>query len=132
MTPAVLADLLGETAPEPAEGSQVKVNLMLSRLPRLRDGSVTPEQAFGGTFHINQTLSHLDAAYTAAAAGGFEGTDTAACVRAQTTGSTTCSAAKKRSRPRNAKTSVGTGVSATKIIASNPRLISLDIVTQPS
>lgn len=69
VTPAVLADLLGETAPELAEGSQVKVNLMLSRLPRLRDGSVTPEQAFGGTFHINQTLSHLDAAYTAAVSG---------------------------------------------------------------
>ena len=36
---------------------------MLRRLPRLRDDTVTPEQAFGGTFHINETYSQLDAAY---------------------------------------------------------------------
>ena len=45
------------------------VNLMLTRLPRLRDESVTPEQAFGGTFHINETYRQLDAAYRQAAAG---------------------------------------------------------------
>ena len=39
---------------------------MLRRLPRLRDDSVTPEQAFGGTFHINETFSQLDTAYTRA------------------------------------------------------------------
>ena len=69
VTPAVLADLLGEPAPDIAAGCQVKVNLMLRRLPRLRDTTVTPEQAFGGTFHINQMWSQLDAAFTAAAAG---------------------------------------------------------------
>ncbi|MGV0993687.1 MAG: phytoene desaturase family protein [Mycobacterium sp.] len=68
-TPTVLAGLLGEPAPESAPGSQVKVNLMLRRLPRLRDAQVTPEQAFGGTFHINETWSQLDAAYLAAAGG---------------------------------------------------------------
>lgn len=51
------------------EGAQVKVNLLLKRLPRLLDGSVSPEAAFGGTFHINETWSQLDAAYSAAAAG---------------------------------------------------------------
>jgi len=69
VTPAVLARLLGEPEPHTAPGAQVKVNLMLNRLPRLRDGGVTPEQAFGGTFHINETLSQLDCAYDAAAAG---------------------------------------------------------------
>ena len=39
---------------------------MLRRLPRLRDDTVTPEQAFGGTFHINETFSQLDTAYTRA------------------------------------------------------------------
>ena len=67
--PAVLAHLLGEAVPEIAGGAQVKVNLVLRRLPRLRDDTVTPEQAFGGTFHINQTWSQLDAAYTDAAGG---------------------------------------------------------------
>ncbi|WP_396836931.1 phytoene desaturase family protein [Mycobacterium sp. ITM-2016-00317] len=69
VTPAVLAGLLGEDEPELAPGAQVKVNLMLTRLPRLRDGSVTAEQAFGGTFHINETYGQLDTAYRQAAAG---------------------------------------------------------------
>ncbi|KUI11628.1 hypothetical protein AU193_19570 [Mycobacterium sp. GA-1285] len=63
VTPTVLAALLGEPAPESTPGAQVKVNLMLRRLPRLRDDTVTPEQAFGGTFHINETFSQLDRAY---------------------------------------------------------------------
>ncbi|ANW62987.1 hypothetical protein BCA37_04625 [Mycobacterium sp. djl-10] len=69
VTPTVLAELMGEPAPPAAPGAQVKVNLLLRRLPRLRDGSVTPEQAFGGTFHINETWSQLDTAYRQAAAG---------------------------------------------------------------
>ena len=44
---------------------------MLRRLPRLRDETVTPEQAFGGTFHINETFSQLDAAYLRAADGAI-------------------------------------------------------------
>ena len=51
------------------EGAQVKVNLMLKRLPRLRDARVDPTAAFGGTFHINETWSQLDTAYAAASAG---------------------------------------------------------------
>jgi phytoene dehydrogenase-like protein len=69
VTPVVLARLLGEPEPALAPGAQVKVNLMLKRLPRLRDDSVTPEQAFGGTFHINETFSQLDTAYTRAEQG---------------------------------------------------------------
>ncbi|MBN9239236.1 MAG: hypothetical protein BGO97_06070 [Micrococcales bacterium 70-64] len=51
------------------EGAQVKVNLLLSRLPRLKDTAVDPAAAFGGTFHINETWSQLSAAYDAASAG---------------------------------------------------------------
>ncbi|HEV7849081.1 MAG TPA: NAD(P)/FAD-dependent oxidoreductase [Mycetocola sp.] len=51
------------------EGAQVKVNLLLKRLPRLRDETVSPEAAFGGTFHINETWTQLDDAYFAAAGG---------------------------------------------------------------
>lgn len=69
VTPTVLAGLLDDPEPPGAPGAQVKVNLMLRRLPRLRDGSVTPEQAFGGTFHVNETLAQLDSAYDAAASG---------------------------------------------------------------
>ena len=66
VTPTVLAGLMGDQAPEAAPGAQIKVNLMLRRLPKLRDASVTPEQAFGGTFHINETLTQLEAAHAAA------------------------------------------------------------------
>ncbi|TDE17824.1 NAD(P)/FAD-dependent oxidoreductase [Actinomadura sp. 6K520] len=52
-----------------AEGSQLKVNMVLSRLPRLRDPSVRPEEAFTGTFHINEARTQLDRAYREAAAG---------------------------------------------------------------
>jgi phytoene dehydrogenase-like protein len=69
VTPTVLASLLGEQPAPVMPGSQVKVNMMLQRLPRLRDTSVTAEQAFGGTFHINETFSQLSAAYAQAAAG---------------------------------------------------------------
>lgn len=69
VTPTVLAGLLGDPAPATAQGSQVKVNLMLRRLPRLRDDSVTPRQAFAGTFHVNETWSQLAAGHTRAARG---------------------------------------------------------------
>ncbi|KUI12859.1 hypothetical protein AU192_13275 [Mycobacterium lehmannii] len=66
VTPTVLAGLLGEEVPVSTPGAQVKVNLMLRRLPRLRDDAVTPEQAFGGTFHINETYTQLNEAYARA------------------------------------------------------------------
>jgi phytoene dehydrogenase-like protein len=54
---------------EKPEGAQVKVNLLLKRLPALRDSSVDPAAAFGGTFHINELWSQLDAAYKQASTG---------------------------------------------------------------
>jgi phytoene dehydrogenase-like protein len=70
VAPAVLARLLGDPAPEPApEGAQLKVNLLLERLPRLRDESVDPREAFAGTFHVNESYAQLASAYAAAAAG---------------------------------------------------------------
>lgn len=67
--PAVLAELLGEPTPVVAPGPQVKVNMVLRRLPRLRDRQVRPEQAFAGTFHVNETWSQLDAGYRQAMTG---------------------------------------------------------------
>ncbi|GAA5162087.1 phytoene desaturase family protein [Ornithinimicrobium tianjinense] len=66
--PAVLDGLMGREG-ERVEGAQVKVNLLLSRLPRLREQGVAPEAAFGGTFHINETYSQLETAYGEALAG---------------------------------------------------------------
>nr|BFE81062.1 NAD(P)/FAD-dependent oxidoreductase [Planobispora longispora] len=66
--PAVLARLLGaeETVPE---GAQLKVNMVLSRLPRLKDPDVDPAAAFSGTFHINEGRDQLARAHAEAARG---------------------------------------------------------------
>jgi phytoene dehydrogenase-like protein len=70
VAPAVLASLLGDAPPaEAPEGSQLKLNLLLSRLPRLRDETVTAEEAFGGTFHVNEGYEQLAQAYGEASAG---------------------------------------------------------------
>ena len=66
--PAELARLTGRTA-EPVEGAQAKVNLLLSRLPKLKDPELDPRAAFGGTFHINETWAQLQSAFDEAAAG---------------------------------------------------------------
>lgn len=74
--PAVLARLLAaggagsSPAPSP-EGAQLKVNMLLRRLPRLRDARVAPEAAFAGTFHVNETMSQLDTAHAAAQGGSI-------------------------------------------------------------
>ncbi|MQM26253.1 phytoene desaturase family protein [Glycomyces albidus] len=68
-SPEALADLLGEAAPERAEGAQLKVNMLLKRLPRLRDADVDPREAFAGTFHVSESFEQMEAAYAEAAAG---------------------------------------------------------------
>ena len=68
VAPWVLQVLLGEEAGERPEGSQLKVNLLLERLPRLRSGA-TPKSAFAGTFHVAEDYSQLQRAYVEASAG---------------------------------------------------------------
>jgi len=71
VSPWVLGQLTGKPLPASArpEGAQIKVNLLLKRLPKLADSIVTPEQAFGGTFHINETYTQLEAGYVAGTTG---------------------------------------------------------------
>lgn len=65
--PTTLAGLLGDTAPRP-EGSQVKINIVLRRLPTFRSG-IDPATGFAGTLHLHQSYSELQHAYAEAAAG---------------------------------------------------------------
>ncbi|HEY3260636.1 MAG TPA: NAD(P)/FAD-dependent oxidoreductase, partial [Pseudonocardiaceae bacterium] len=65
--PAVLDRLLGRP-PRATEGSQLKVNMVLRRLPRLRTG-IDPSTAFAGTVHLEQGYRQLLAAYAAAEGG---------------------------------------------------------------
>jgi len=67
--PAVLDGLLGRaTSGTTADGAQVKVNMVVRRLPRLSSG-VAPEVAFAGTLHVHERHSELDAAYADAGGG---------------------------------------------------------------
>lgn len=70
VAPWVLQILLGE--PEDAAtkpvGSQLKINLLLDRLPRLRSG-LDPAVAFAGTLHLGEDYTRLETAYAEAAAG---------------------------------------------------------------
>ncbi len=74
--PAVLARLLGtEASPaDPPEGSQLKINMLLTRLPGLRDPAISPADAFRGTFHVNESYAQLDAAYREVTAGQLPAT----------------------------------------------------------
>ena len=68
--PAVLDRLLDRPAEQPGpEGAQLKVNMVLERLPALRDAAVSPADAFAGTFHVNERASQFAAAHAQAAAG---------------------------------------------------------------
>ena len=70
VAPWVLRILMGE-AEDPATkpmGSQLKINFLLDRLPRLRSGE-DPAVAFAGTLHLAEDYSQLERAYADAAAG---------------------------------------------------------------
>ena len=70
VAPAELDRLRGRPAEPPArDGAQLKINLLLARLPRLRDPALTAQRAFTGTFHVNETAAQLATAYAEAAAG---------------------------------------------------------------
>lgn len=62
VAPYVLAGLLGDPLPPKPRGSQLKINLLVDRLPRLRSG-LDPAVAFAGTFHLGETYSDLAQAY---------------------------------------------------------------------
>ena len=70
VAPWVLRILLGE-GEDPATkpvGSQLKINVLLDRLPALRSGA-DPEVAFAGTLHLAEDYTQLEQAYAAAAGG---------------------------------------------------------------
>ena len=67
--PATLDGLVGtEPAAASPVGSQIKVNMVVRRLPRLRSG-LDPEVAFAGTLHLGQGYARLQEAYAEAEAG---------------------------------------------------------------
>ena len=67
VAPWVLERLCPGACPGPKPvGAQVKVNLLLRRLPVLHDHAVPAASGFGGTLHVNESYAQLDQAYSAA------------------------------------------------------------------
>ena len=66
--PQVLAQLRGKPQPASLDGSQMKINILLKRLPKLKSG-IDPRLAFAGTFHANETFSQFEQVYSDAKAG---------------------------------------------------------------
>jgi phytoene dehydrogenase-like protein len=66
--PQVLAKLRGSSAPKSLDGSQMKINILLKRLPKLKSG-IDPRLAFAGTFHANESFSQFEKVFKDAQAG---------------------------------------------------------------
>jgi phytoene dehydrogenase-like protein len=58
--PQTLARLRGTPPPISLDGSQMKINILLKSLPRLKSG-IDPRLAFAGTFHAHESFSELEA-----------------------------------------------------------------------
>jgi phytoene dehydrogenase-like protein len=70
VAPWTLERLCPGACPGPRpQGAQVKVNLLLRRLPALHDPGVPPSAAFAGTLHVNEAYAQLDLAHAAARGG---------------------------------------------------------------
>ncbi|MGI9093757.1 MAG: phytoene desaturase family protein [Mycobacteriales bacterium] len=68
VSPQTLARLRGQEPARHEEGSQLKINMVVERLPRLRSG-FDPQLAFAGTFHVDEAYSQLENAYQQADGG---------------------------------------------------------------
>ncbi len=66
--PQVLAKLCGSIAPKSLDGSQMKINVLLKRLPQLKSG-IDPRLAFAGTFHANESFTQFETVFEQAQAG---------------------------------------------------------------
>ena len=66
--PAVLAKLRGGSVPKSLDGSQMKINILLKRLPKLKSG-IDPRLAFAGTFHANESFAQCEKVFEDAQAG---------------------------------------------------------------
>ncbi|GAA4987311.1 NAD(P)/FAD-dependent oxidoreductase [Actinopolymorpha pittospori] len=68
VAPATLDRLRGHSPAQSPEGAQLKINLLLTRLPRLRSGA-DPRLAYAGTLHVDEGYADLQKAHDEAAAG---------------------------------------------------------------
>ncbi|MCH1496702.1 MAG: NAD(P)/FAD-dependent oxidoreductase [Rubripirellula sp.] len=66
--PQQLQGLLGMEPTESLPGSQIKINMLVNKLPQLKSG-MDPHLAFAGTLHINESFTQLQSAFQTASRG---------------------------------------------------------------
>lgn len=66
--PQTLAALRGLDKPKSLDGAQMKINILLKRLPQLKSG-IDPRLAFAGTFHANESFSQCENVLSVAQSG---------------------------------------------------------------
>ncbi len=66
--PKILEKITNLKAPPLRDGSQVKINMVLKELPKLKSGA-DPKVAFAGTFHVNESYFELEQAFAQASLG---------------------------------------------------------------
>jgi phytoene dehydrogenase-like protein len=66
--PRTFARILGQDWKPDArdEGSVIKINILLKRLPRVKAAGVSPEEAFAGSFHIDEGYDQMRTSYNVA------------------------------------------------------------------
>ncbi len=71
VAPTVLAKMLPDSpeSNDSVEGAAFKINLLLKRLPKLKASGYTPQQAFSGTFHIDEGYQAMQDSYRSAIRG---------------------------------------------------------------
>jgi len=67
-SPRSLERISGISSPSLRDGSQMKINMVLARLPRFRSG-IDPKVALAGTLHINESFTQLERAYMESSSG---------------------------------------------------------------
>jgi len=68
VAPQTLAKLRDTPVPTSLDGAQLKINILLKKLPELKSG-IDPRLAFAGTFHAQEEFSTFEAVFTDAKAG---------------------------------------------------------------
>ena len=71
--PKSFARILGTKwqANESDEGSVIKINMLLKRLPKVRAKGITSEEAFSGSFHIDEGYAQMQSSYRTASIGNI-------------------------------------------------------------
>ncbi len=68
VAPQTLAKLRETPVPTSLDGAQLKINILLKKLPELKSG-IDPRLAFAGTFHAQEEFSTFEAVFNDAKAG---------------------------------------------------------------